>query len=365
MLKVEFFDTTDERGYQNTSVKINGHVDDLSYYYEDDDDKTSVWLTKKETVQCVKNEDFDETGNHFFVCIWEEIIDGWQFPLVVNVHCKDHEQNVFPSVQISLGINPGGWAKGWSVSAFAEKFQENINQLGNNRIRYFQDGGIHNCNFGFIHGLTDMSVIIGEAVNNTFDIALSLIKATDNQLRSTIDQDSVLQYFQFPQETKTACRQYLIYFTQFLADLDISVETDIIEQAGKTLFKITPSDKTQALDLIREALNVYLNAPGNKEFQDMTDNHNIAIQQWQSNVFHLQSQLLLAKSTYQANQATIEILQLSNFRYRELFESGKQSLEGKDRESVIKDIVDIKKFDGKWFSINFPEILRKLKRNFK
>jgi hypothetical protein len=37
---------------------------------------------------------------------------------------------------------------------------------------------------------------------------------------------------------------------------------------------------------------------------------------------------------------------------------------GKAEEPIIEGIVSVKKYEGKGFSINFPEILRRLKRRF-
>ncbi len=50
-------------------------------------------------------------------------------------------------------------------------------------------------------------------------------------------------------------KQYLIYFTQFLADMGILADTELKEEVNHTLFKIIPKDKDESLDRVREALN--------------------------------------------------------------------------------------------------------------
>ncbi len=67
--------------------------------------------------------------------------------------------------------------------------------------------------------------------------------------------------FNFPEQFKTPCEQYLLYFAQFLQDLGISATSNLKEEAGKVLFSVTPTDDKEALDKIREALAVYLNLP--------------------------------------------------------------------------------------------------------
>ena len=54
-----------------------------------------------------------------------------------------------------------------------------------------------------------------------------------------------------------------------MADIGIEVDTEIKEEANQTLFKIIPKDKNEGLDKIREALYIYLNAPGAKDFQSL------------------------------------------------------------------------------------------------
>ncbi len=134
---------------------------------------------------------------------------------------------------------------------------------------------------------------------------------------TSLDSEAVLTYFQFPEEMKTACKQYLLYFSQFLADIGISAKTELKEELNHTLFKVILVDKNESLDKIREALNIYLNAPAENDIQTQISNQkDIAVQQWEANIYHLKSQLVLAQSVIQAKNATIETLQLSNYQYK-------------------------------------------------
>lgn len=73
--------------------------------------------------------------------------------------------------------------------------------------------------------------------------------------------NSVEIKFDFPQEIRVSCEQYLLYFAHFLKDLGVNVTPSLKEEAGKVLFSVTPTDDREALDKIREALAVYLNLP--------------------------------------------------------------------------------------------------------
>jgi hypothetical protein len=93
-------------------------------------------------------------------------------------------------------------------------------------------------------------------------------------LQKKFQVNLVRTIFDFPEEIKVSCEQYLLYFAQFLRDLGISATSDLKEEAGKVLFSVTPTDNIEALDKIREALGVYLNLPSspvlyNDSFQSM------------------------------------------------------------------------------------------------
>lgn len=70
-----------------------------------------------------------------------------------------------------------------------------------------------------------------------------------------------LATFDFPNEIKINCEQYLLYFAQFLQDLGINADSNLKEEAGKVLFSVTPTDGAEALSKIREALALYLHLP--------------------------------------------------------------------------------------------------------
>lgn len=76
-----------------------------------------------------------------------------------------------------------------------------------------------------------------------------------------VSDNSLLSSFNFPNNIKSSCEQYLLYFAQFLQDLGINATSDLKEEAEKVLFSVTPTDDVEALDKIREALAVYLNLP--------------------------------------------------------------------------------------------------------
>ena len=207
--------------------------------------------------------------------------------------------------------------------------------------------------------------IIDDEFNEALDTIYNLVLQTKQDLLSSLDTNSVVTFFKFPDDLRTSCKQYLIYFAQFLADIGINADTEIKEEYKQTLFKVTPTDKTQSLELIRQALTIYLHAPSFNTFAAQIEtNSDIALLQWESNIYHLKAQLALATSIIQAKDSTIESLQLSNFQYKQILESHSKS-NHQNKEDIIKGIISVDKYETKGVSINLAEIFRRLKRTIR
>ena len=141
------------------------------------------------------------------------------------------------------------------------------------------------------------------------------------------------------------------------------------------LFTVTPQSGPEALERIREALNLYLQMPQSPDFDaEVTRHTDIAVQQYASNVFHLRSQLALAQAILETKNATIEALQAANLQYKQLLSSNPQT-EGQvtgsnlgsnqGDEDILGGAVTITKYTGKGFQVNLPLIFRTLRRTFK
>jgi hypothetical protein len=202
-----------------------------------------------------------------------------------------------------------------------------------------------------------------------------ICEEADAILTTSAHRGALVALFRFAPEVKTACEQYLLYFVQFLEDLGIQATVDLQEQVRGVLFTVTPESGPEALERIREALDVYLGMPQNPNFDAEVARHpDIAVQQYASNIFHLRSQLALAQAVLETKNATIEALQAANLQYKQLLSANPQSqgqLAGlgagnaQRDETILGDTVTITKYKGKGFEVNLPLIFRMLKRTFK
>lgn len=77
-----------------------------------------------------------------------------------------------------------------------------------------------------------------------------------------LHSEDIVGVFNFPEEIRFACQQYLAYFAQFLRDLrGIEATSELREEGGKTLFSVIPQNDFEALDNIKELLITYLSLP--------------------------------------------------------------------------------------------------------
>lgn len=154
--------------------------------------------------------------------------------------------------------------------------------------------------------MTAQGLTIGSCINP----AVKRLEFYRDELeqRLQVRSDGLTISFNFPQEVRVACEQYLLYFGDFLANIGVSVQTGIREDAGRVLFSVTPKDSQHALSAIREALSVYLALPGAPLTESrVAETETLTLL---ANIHHLKGQIQLAKAQLQAQAATIDAQRL-------------------------------------------------------
>lgn len=324
----------------------------------------SAYIYNKDVIDILTNHSFNEVGIFLSKFGFKINVDWWSDRFELDILCNNYFHEKTPCIIIELQFQEWDhWDKPWSMSSFAKELEINIKGLGNENIKYLQEDSNTVLNgFGLEYYPQDKSSKIKSEIDSLLKILEKLIDTTNKSLIQSFDINAIFTYFKFPADFKTACKQYLVYFAQFVEDMGILVDTELKEEINYTLFKIIPKNKDESLEKIREALNIYLNAPNEKNFQiEISNQIDLAAKQWNANLFHLQSQLSLAASIIQSKEATIEMLQLSNYQYKQLLES--HITRESEKEEIIKGIVTVQKYEGKGFSIDLAEIFRRLKRS--
>ena len=229
-------------------------------------------------------------------------------------------------------------------------------------IGFSQDTDNYSNSYTLTFNLDPNSIInINENIKSTEKQVEELLRKVFNKIKTHKPHHVVTETFQFPDQTKTVCKQYLVYFGQFLEDIGIEADVSVEEQLNSTLFTVIPKNKSEALEKIREALGIYLELPNSKNSILPVSQADIGVVQLQSNILHLQSQLLLQNSIIQLKDTTIQELQIKNFN---LIEKHLQE-RSNDEETLAGGIIKVTEYEGKGIKINFAELFRLIKRKFK
>lgn len=175
---------------------------------------------------------------------------------------------------------------------------------------------------------------------------------------------TVERVFTFPEEVKIPCEQYLLYFVEFLRDIGIEANANLQDIAGRILFSVTPKDKDEALDNIREALNLYLGLVGSRTAMvPVSAEQDIEVQKLSAQLHHLHSQLHLAGAVLQQKDNSLQQQQILIQQQAEFAKVVLQALQKGNEESehLIGDVIKVKKWsiDNIPIELDLPEIIRR------
>jgi hypothetical protein len=216
-------------------------------------------------------------------------------------------------------------------------------------------------------------VAIADELKRISNIIRPIHEEIVSSLTSRLSNNSISLSFDFPEEVKVPCQQYLLYFAQFLKDLGVETNTALTQEAGQVLFTVTPDNKEQALDKIRVALEIYLQLATTPVNNITNTKYEVAIQRLAAEIQSLHSRLMLAQAEIQLKDAAIEVKQDIIDRQRLL--SGEIMVEALkkvtpqpqsgDAERMFDYVAQNTKGEIENLSVNPSEIFRRLKLLFR
>ena len=264
-------------------------------------------------------------------------------------------------VDFEMQVDFEKWQEVFSILSFNNELSTLPELKALEHIEYYRtDDDFVSNGFGFRVKNVAATSKISRFILENVKIIETLITIAKSNLENK--DERVLIELNLAEEIRTPCEQYLMYFSQFLADLGINASSELSHDGSKTLFAVIPKDQNQALNVIADALASYLSLSTELDlYSQEIKNKDIALMQLESNVMHLKSQLLLANSVLEAKNSTIQSLKLSNEQYIVSTPSPKVENE----ENLIGDLVKVKEYKGKLISVDTPKILKKLKRVFR
>jgi hypothetical protein len=227
-----------------------------------------------------------------------------------------------------------------------------------------RDTGSRNNGLSIRHTVKHTESTIGAEISMHREQLRKILDRTVSHIAGT-SRESLAVFFDFPESIKVACEQYLLYFGQFLNDLGVSATTSLTHETGQVLFTVTPSSREEALDKIRQALDLYLEL-ASSPISDSKD-ESIAVQRLESSVLRLRSDLKLAAAELQAKDATIKAqnLMIGILNGEVLIDAVTDvSPKPEDKEDVIPGVVSLSTYKEKGLEIHLGEVFRRLKRFF-
>ncbi|GHG09354.1 hypothetical protein GCM10017783_22360 [Deinococcus piscis] len=233
---------------------------------------------------------------------------------------------------------------------------------------------IPKAELGIVHQLMEVDAVVKEKEK---ELNGEIINEFGN---SSDSENEIRVKFEFPDEVRVYCEQYLLYFTNFLKDIGESAITNIDHENRITLFSIQPQGGEEALERIREAIAVYLNLPQLSLTDTESLPNTMAIRRLRSQILNLESQLqlVLAENEQQKiilrmqgniiDDKDMQLIQVQR-QLEKSIENGtilqdfidKQELE---TENLFGNLVTLKKYDVGILQIDAPHIYRWLKEKF-
>ena len=363
-IKFEKKPIDDEDPDTSLYIVVDGISDLKSYCYEEMPGKWIARIYNEGVFERLCSYDIPELANYFSRITYVEDTDNSQLATELSVHFANDDIEFAINIWFSFRVEL--WAKPYGIQTFCSIFRGLVEGRKIDGVSYEQEDELGVNGFGIWVAITDQKQVLKHAVDSALSIFKDLKTSAEATAIDALDRENLVTMFSFPDRFRVACKQYLVYFAQFLIDLGVEADTEIKDEGDQTLFKVIPQNKFEALETIREALNTYLNAPAitDLEVQEQFISQDVAVMQWQANIMHLKSQLMLANSAIQMKDATIDALRLTNYQYHQLALQSASKEHVKNEEDVVPGILAVKPLEGKGFSLNLPEILRRLKRRF-
>ncbi|MBV9109913.1 MAG: hypothetical protein JO306_10945 [Gemmatimonadetes bacterium] len=265
-----------------------------------------------------------------------------------------------------LSYETKNWKKFWSFNEYFETLRQAAEAAGF-KLESTHKGAIKQSNMAFVLPLAESRPLAAQLADVARELP-GLHRAAEEALGTSIEKDVLLALFEFPDEVKTICEQYLLFFVEFLKTLGVEVIAGLQEDAGRVLFSVVPRSGTDALYKLRQALDLYLELPSTPRVEVMTyDYGDSRIQALVATAQHFRSQLMLANAALQMKEATIErqrahIQEYHAITTRVMVESLRATnLDSEAKEEVLAGTVALGNHSFWGVELHWGELFRRLK----
>jgi hypothetical protein len=236
-------------------IIIDGIKDDVSKLIDE-----HFYIESEKKFNKLKQASIEELRSFFSYVSYSFSVDWSKYEVQTTILFS--EEGNAQCILFNFNINYIDWSKPYTLYEFIEVHSQIISETKN--VIYDIATDVREEWVGRFFGLKVIIENTTEPLYKYIDFSLEKLKEVHFIALEILDNkypsEGITVWYQFPNEIRTVCNQYLMYFAQFLEDLGISAETSLKEQANQVLFTVTPKDKKQALDEIYKALAIYIEA---------------------------------------------------------------------------------------------------------
>lgn len=352
----------DEKGTKE--LWNNEQVIDRSDFRIYGDDDYSVYTNNTDISEIIMRNSFDSISKDIRKLEIYYPLEFWNMVQKIKVIREDKKGDLINFI-FYIEFDFEEWKNPYSIIEFAQVMEEVVSSYNSFGIEWEQEDEVISNGCYIKCKNFDHSSTLKEVFTQYIKQIKEIHEKASILLYSNSD-DSVISIFNFPEEVRIPCEQYLVYFAQFLKEVGIETVTSIQNESGKVLFSVTPTSPEIALEQIRNALSIYLRLPvtlTDAQYNPMIMEPNV--QQLLANVQHLQGQIMLARAITQANDMTIKNQQNIITQQQKMIDltilQHSYLKPEEENEKVLGGTLTIKEYEGNGFAINIPEIYRKIK----
>lgn len=369
------------------SLAVDGVVDDGSYVqWQHLSQGISHWLM-------VQDSKFAERVLEWPVVELRALFDGLIVPLSnagpierVYISWQAPTNDPSPIIWFFVPLDLRTWSYSWSPSEFVEALQSVVARVLPSEVEVLERAYLMNGPGVLKFKIDPRDARIQDVIQRHLPTARRLIRASTRQLQRRRDRKVILEVGPLPQDVRYAIHQYLLYLYRFLSDAGMAVPRDVQFQEARTLITLTPTSQTQALRQINQALRLYLHLPLQPPFcttassapASLTTPPQTATFPTPPSTASAASLLTLTDSSPARIELPttvarlrrsivrlahrIEILETAPYRYTIRSSPSQPEAASEDKEPLIQDLLDITSYERFKIRIDFPRIVRDLKK---
>jgi len=300
----------------------------------------------------------DIDGEDHFGYLCKYSLDELPKPFECTIKLKDYEitnsqeliirvgQNNNYSLELNISFAGLEWNKPYSIRKYCNllesKLIDDLESVANYLDETFE--------FYTEYDLSkrDIKKPLQVIVDDYLSVIENAFKITFKQLEDFESKNVFIKYFNFPSKYQNIYTQYLIWFGEFLSNLNIKSEVSTEQKNGQVALIVSPKDAPELLDEIEKQFYLYLQLPyvevlpPQKEMSIQEQHTFMAVRQ---QIQMLEMQVEAKDSLLLNHNSTIASLNTSIARQADLIETQA------DKLTLVNALVD----KDKWTKVPFTE----------